>query len=253
MMNQRSLLVLVFCAFVGMANPAHAVFIGDNVGNLWNLDVATNTSTLIGNSGSAMVDIALDPTTNILYGVTDGGLLLVSINTSTAVATSIGVTGAGINGLTFDSSGMLFGSGGTNLFTVDLGTGAATTVGSTGFNSSGDIAFDSGGNLFLSALGGDVLVSVNSSTGAGSLIGDITFVNVFGLNFAGSTLNGFTSNGLTLEINTSTGVGTQVAINSINAFGADGVGGVAVPEPSAIALLGVGLLGLVFARHRQAA
>ncbi len=74
MTNQRSLLVLVFCAFLGMANPAHAVFIGDGSGNLFNLNVATNTSTLIGNSGiGAMFDIALDPTTNILYGVTGGG------------------------------------------------------------------------------------------------------------------------------------------------------------------------------------
>ncbi len=254
-MNIRLLMALVFSVFIGMTSSAHAVLIGTNNGDLYNLNVATNTSTLIGNSGmGVMFDIALDPTTSILYGITSSGLVT-TINTSTGIATGIGTAGAFVNGLTFDSTGTLFGSGGRSLFTIDLDTGSATTVGNTGYNSSGDIAFDSLGNLYLSAtsVGNDRLIAVNSLTGAGSLIGDTGFSGVYGLNFDGSTLNGFTSNGRTLEIDIRTGIGTQVATNSIRAFGADGSGGVevsSIPEPTSIALFSLGIIGLGFARRK---
>ena len=110
-MNRRLLSALVVFAFLAVVSPAHAVFIGDSSGDLWDLDVATNISTNLGNSGvGAMFDIALDPITDTLYGVTGGGGLY-SIDTTDGAATFIGGTGAFINGLTFDSSGTLFGSG----------------------------------------------------------------------------------------------------------------------------------------------
>jgi len=95
------------------------------------------------------------------------------------------------------------------------------------------------------------LIGVNAGTGAGSLIGNIGFTSVFGLNYSGSTLYGFTSGGQTITINTTTGLGTFFATNGLNTFGADGVGG--VPEPGTLALLGIGLLGLGFARRRKSA
>ena len=248
-MKIRTLSTLLFITLLMTLNPARAVFIGDGSGNLWSLDVSTNISTNLGNSGvGTFVDIAQDPTSGNLYGITGGSLF--SINSANGAGTLIGLTGAGANGLTFDSAGTLYASG-SSLYTINLGTGAGTVIGGIGFSSSGDIAFDSSGNLYMSATGGDRLVSLNTTTGAGTLIGNIGFGGVYGLNYTNSTLYGFTSGGTTIGINTTTGLGTFLANNGINTFGADGAGGVTVPEPSIIALFGLGLLGLGFARREK--
>ncbi len=150
-MIKRLLSILTLSVLLMMVNPAHAVFIGTGNGDLYNLNVSTNTSVLIGNSGT-MFDIALDPTSGLLYGLSGSGFSLSLINTTNAAPTFIGGTGSGLNGLTFDSAGTLYASGGNSLFTVNLGSGAASLIGNTGYTSSGDIAFDSSGNLFMSAI-----------------------------------------------------------------------------------------------------
>ena len=249
-MKIRSLSVSIVAAFLLVANPVNATLIGTSNGGLYDLDVATNTATFIGNTERVMFDSALDPITNILYGIA-GGNTLVSIDTSTAATTTIGTSAAFVNGLTFDSAGTLYGTGGTGLYTINLLNGLASLVGNTGYTSSGDIAFDSGGNLFMSATGGDRLVSLNVGTGAGTLIGNIGFGTVYGLNFSGSTLYGFTLSGATITIDTGSGLGTFFATNGLRANGADGVGGVSVPEPGTLALLGIGLLGMGISRRRK--
>ena len=51
---------------------------------------------------------------------------------------------------------------------------------------------------------------------------------------------------------TGTGQGTLLAMNGIAANGADGAGGVSeVPEPTSIALLGIGCFGIAVSRRRK--
>ena len=256
-MNKQLRVVLVFCALVVLTSQARAVYIGADNGSLYDYDVSTNTKVLIGNT-VAMYDIALDPISGTLYGV-DTNANLVSIDTTNASTTFIGRT-VGVNGLTFDSSGALYGTGNPGLFSIDTSTGSYSLLGNTGFSSSGDIAFNSSGDLFLSAKyvnGSDQLVNITSTLlngTAGTSIGAIGFDYVYGLNLDSSdTLYGFTLGWKTLTIDTTTGIGTHVATNYIRANGADGSGGVsAVPVPAAVWLFGSGILGLVGVARRKA-
>jgi hypothetical protein len=245
----KSILIAAGLSAAALVGTAQATLIGDSGGGLWDYDTATNNKTLIGNTGT-MFDIALDPYTNVLYGVQGSGLY--TIDQTNASTARVGTIGASINGLTFGSDGTLYGSGGHGLYSLNKSTGAANLIGTGAYVSSGDIAFDDAGNLFLSSSTGplDSLWSLDINTGNGTLIGNTGYNSVYGLNYLNGTLYGFTQSGLTLTLDTLTGTGTELFNNGIAAYGADGVGGVSVPEPASIALIGLSLLGLAMSRRK---
>lgn len=205
-------------------NPIYAALIIDSSGDIWDLNIDTNTSTFIGRSGETIYDIALNPTSGLLYGVSLHSLYSIDKSNGEVSIISSHLSGS-VNGLAFNGAGRLYGSSSRgDLFTLDHTTGIASLVGHTGFNSSGDLAFDTNDNLFMSADVGvnrsDLLISVNPNTGAGTLIGDIGFDNVYGLSFSDSILYGFTEARETIMINTISGAGSLLANNEVAAYGA---------------------------------
>ena len=210
--------------------------------NLGTVDSATGATTIIGNMGTFLTDIAFDPSGN-LYGV--GGLgfqHVFSVNKVTGLATDLGDSGTPLNSLVFGPDGTMYSAYGTTLYTVNPITAAVTTVGTTGFTASGDLAFHAG-NLYMTAMdsGTDDLVQINPVTGAGTLIGPIGATSVYGLaDGHDGVLYGVVGNHV-ISINTTTGAGTPVSSWPIfngsfgNAAGADIA---PVPEPGSLMMLG---------------
>ncbi|HXM39872.1 MAG TPA: CARDB domain-containing protein, partial [Bryobacteraceae bacterium] len=189
-------------------------------GNLYSMSPTTFATALIGRLPTVMSDIAAYNSS--LYGISLGSFgsnsVLYTINPNNGSGTAIGSnTGASLNALTFSSSGTLYAAGGNSLYTINTSTGYATLVGSGSgsgtYQSSGDLAFDFAGNLYLTSLGsfGDQLFSLSPATGQGTLIGNIGFSDVYGLAYYNGTAYGFTLGGQVLTINPGTGVGTAIA------------------------------------------
>src|SRR6266568_3695436 len=120
------------------------------------LDPFAGTSTLIGSTGMGPIPgLAYDQTSGTMYGITGG------------------------NG----SGGGAIG----NLVTINLTTGAATIVGSVGFNA-GSLEFGPDGNLYAGSTNGlGSLYRINKTSGAATLIGQTGFNNVTGLTLVNST------------------------------------------------------------------
>ncbi|MEG4023066.1 VWA domain-containing protein [Microcoleus sp. S13C4] len=119
--------------------------------------------------------------------------------------------GVNINALEF-ANDILYGAGDSNLYainTTNAGLYLIANLESTGFNSSGDLAFDAPNNRFLATSKGatsDSLYAV-SLTGQAAKIGDIGFSNILALMFEGEKLFGFTADGARIAINPGTGAG----------------------------------------------
>lgn len=228
-----ALLSLLLCATMLFANTIYL----SAPGALYAVDPAQPAATFLGPSGT-WFDIALSPA-GVLYA--SDSYRLFRVDPASGASTLIGPMEAFINGMTFVGS-TLYASGGESLYTIDPESGKAYLVGSTGFFSSGDLEFFAG-TLYLTAglnWSTDALVRLDPLTGQGTLIGPIGFSQVYGLAAASGGLFGFTSTGFVLSLDPATGAGTNLGWATVPANGA--AASPAVPEPSALCMLGSGLL-----------
>jgi hypothetical protein len=242
-------------AVAGEGAQAAALLIGDSTGHLAWINPTTGVvSRSLGVSGTdgTLFDIAMAPN-GTLYGLT--ARTFYSIDTNTGQATSIGRHGIrNGNALEFDGAGTAFAMGrnNTKLYTIDTGSGAATAIGGPrrGAGSSGDLAFDGSGNLYLAGYGrwGDSLMSVDTTTGAQTTVGGTGVVSLYGLAYFGGVMYAAAGTNIYAIDLATGGLGTAVSFAGqgiTSVYGATAV----TPVPGAVWLFGSGLLGLlVFAR-----
>src|ERR1700730_246722 len=211
-------------------------------GNLYIVDPATAATTLVGpitnlSGGGAigLTGLAFSPLNGKLYGITSNSTTggntvvrsLVTINTTTAVATVIGSLGFANSDISFRSDGTLYGyeaggstSGPRSMTTINLTTGAATQVGtalpSGSLTFGGGLAFSPSGTLYLSATGlQGSLDTLDPTTGARSPATPMS-----GAPFQTGVLNAmdFNANGTLFAINQSSSTNDNylVMINLVN-------------------------------------
>jgi hypothetical protein len=282
------LIALGFAAMTQAVRAQETLYVANgskgSAGILYTVNPATAAYTAVGpittSTGAlGMTGMAFDPLNGILYGVT--GLEsptsprnLVTINPATGAATIVGAltessSSVGLTDISFRSDGTLFGVFSSTLYTVNLATGGLTVIGATGPTSpGGGLAFNSTGTLYTAGttVGGHV-DRLDPSTGArtpgptmtnapyGAPLGAMMALGfsatdiLYGAN-SNRAQNGATATAVELvTINTSTGVVTDIGAlpASVDALAF----GPAVPEPSAVALLGCGALIAGFIRRRS--
>jgi len=219
--------------------------------------VSTTSSVQVTGTDGTLTDVAFDPNGN-LFGITFSNLY--SINQVSGAATLIGGLGGNrFNALTINSSGQAFSAADSvgDLFSVNLGTGLATSLGTIGAgftSSSGDLEFANGILYGIDGAGTDSLYSLNPITGAGALIGSTGLAAVFGLAFADDTMFGLSGNSSNL-FSIALGTGLATSLGAITgfaggtvAFGASAVVSL-VPVPAALPL---GYMGWRRKRRRVA-
>jgi hypothetical protein len=212
------------------------LYVCDSSGDLATIDTAqASLSTpvnFIKNTGIDWNDIAFSPQ-GVLYGIDNSyDTNLFRIDATTGATTYIGSLGTQVNSLAFAQSGTLYAAN-DSLWQINTSTGAANFVtGLGGFESAGDLALDTNGNLFLSTTAGE-LVTVNPATETAFDVGSITDSNVEALAYADQTLYGVdASYNALLSIDTATGqsnlLGLCPALEPIT--GADAVPASAAPQ-----------------------
>ena len=168
--------------------------------SLYKIDALTGSSVFAASTNLFWIPAIAFNGDDILYGLgtdyTTNGFALYTINTSNGELTLVGETGIyDLRGMAFNpADGTLWASTSTSeIYIIDSGSATPTLIGTTGFSAGvPDIFFDAIGNLYGSVGGGagtNNLISINKTTGAGTVIGPIGFVSVSGLALTGSPVS----------------------------------------------------------------
>ncbi len=251
--------VSVFCSailFTGafFAN-ASTVHITDDWLNLYVVDTSTWEAVKSGQTSITMTDIAFDSSGN-LYGLGGSSAGLYSIDTQNTESTRIGTGSiAGGNALTFSPSGDLYAAEiWQHVFSINVDDGTNSQLpGVLPKKSSGDLEFDSSGNLYMSGYGGVsggdqlIMVTGTSSTVGGALIGWFGVHDMHGLAYVDDTMYGFSGQSV-YSIDLETGAATDLGTISGMDEGTKATGAstdpTQVPEPISALLLGSALITL---------
>lgn len=280
MLSLAALLAAPQAAYAGDITPTEARLIGIELGtgSLYEVSQLDASVTKIGETEITNVGALEAHPDGTLYGFTSGAdSALVEINPNTAATTSVGALGAGFvfeGGLAISPGGSAFGTNlgsatSPSLLSVDLSNGSASLIGSLGSNHDfNGLTWRSDGMLVgldrvtsalweidpaTAALGSMIGVSLSPTLGSIGSLASMDGSTGFFTTAGASTTPG--SNEL-WEIDFFSGVHSLIG-QLLLPTGSAGLSGLAVvvepipaPEPSYVALLGLGLAAIAIIRRR---
>jgi hypothetical protein len=150
--------------------------------------------TPIGILGAVLTDIAIDPTTGIMYAVSGLNQKFYTVDTSTGQAVQTGSTGLGFQnggGLAADRTGALFGIDNFFFYSYNNVSGMATLIGPTGLQNLIRAADFNASNVLYGLEGGGGidnnhlrwLVTIDVSTGVATRVQQIAVNDLDALAF----------------------------------------------------------------------
>lgn len=250
-------IALIPSMLCGTALSAPILWVGDQSGNLGTVDVTSGTVTVIGNMGQAMTDIAFDNQGNLyatsftqLFSINKSTAQATTIGNHNLGANKNSLVFDANNTL-YAANNSLY------TLNVTTGAATLIGNGGTAYNSSGDLAFVAGDLFLSSTYGNDSLVKLNTTNGAATFVGNIGFSAVYGLATNNNIdLYGLTGTQV-LSINTSTGAGTSILnYGGKGLFAAWGSAfyeeaGAPIPEPTTTLLVCLGAAGFAAVSRRK--
>ena len=154
-----------------------------------------------------------------LLTIHDGAGTIGTVETTTGVAT-VSSTAAVFTDIAYAADGTLYAIDFENLYTVDPMTGATTLIGAHGVPGGNALVFGSDGTLYAHGFATTFVYSLNTTTGAGSAIGDTGYASAGDLAFVGDVLYLSTGTDDLITIDTTSGAGALVgAIGFANVYG----------------------------------
>ena len=219
-----------FAIYTCSAVATGAFPVVDSISRLGTVNVATETSSVIGNAGRVLTDLAYT-SSGTLFGISYDSLY--TINPANGATTLVGPLGyGGMNALVGYGNALLAASNDyLSLFTVNPSTGAATPLsGSLGYPSMGDLAFHSGA-LYAAVQNGGfsdlVRITLSGISFTATNLGHVTNDNeLFGLaEGTDHNLYGFVGRSV-IRINTSNPAASAIVVPNYSgsldvAFGAN--------------------------------
>lgn len=159
----------------------------------------------------ALVSASLASHADPILWVSTGGAQLATVDVATGATSVIGNTsGVALTDIAFSPTGDLYGISFSSLYQVNQGTGALTLIGGLGSVSGTANALVFGANGTL-YMAGSTLYTVNTSTGAATAIGSgIGFQSGGDLAFVGGDLFMASSGNQLIDVDITTGAGVLV-------------------------------------------
>lgn len=134
----RSLTIACFFLFTPLSYAQQSNFVTVLGGDLYKLDIANCTATLVGATGQTFNDIAFT-TDGRLWGIAIGDLY--RIDTTTGNATLVTTTSSGAVSLVGLNDSVLLAEYQMNLYAVDVDFGTSSFLGTIGYQAAGDLSW----------------------------------------------------------------------------------------------------------------